>query len=82
MIKRLFWFGIGAGAAVLVIKKVRGYLRKSSPQAVGQRVADSAGTFGSSARDFTERFRAAMAERETELRETLGLTQQPESDER
>lgn len=82
MIKRLLWFAIGAAVAVFVIKKVRAYVRKSSPQAVGQRVADSAGTLGSTARTFTERVRAAMAEREAELSEALGLPQEPESDER
>lgn len=82
MIKRLFWFAIGAGVALFVIKKVRGYLRKASPQAVGRQVAGSAGGVTAAARDFTGRVRAAMAERETELRETLGLDQEPESDAR
>jgi Family of unknown function (DUF6167) len=73
MFRRLFWFAIGAGVAVFVSVKIRGYLKKTSPEAVGQRVAQSASSVSESARGFVDRLRAGMAERETELRETLGL---------
>ncbi|GAA1431072.1 hypothetical protein GCM10009616_17290 [Microlunatus lacustris] len=71
MIGRLFWFGLGAGAAVWGYAKVRESLRRASPEALGQRVATSASELGESARDFVDRARAAMAEREAELREAL-----------
>lgn len=73
MFRRLFWFAIGAGVAVFVSVKIRGYLKKTSPEAVGQRVAQSASSVSESARGFVDRLRAGMAERETELREMLGL---------
>ena len=73
MIRRLFWFALGAGVAVFVYVKIRDSLRRASPQAVGQRVADQAVGLGASARDFTDRVRAAMAEREAEIRSELGL---------
>jgi hypothetical protein len=73
MIRRLFWFALGAGVAVFVYVKIRDSLRRASPQAVGQRVADQAVGLGASARDFTDRVRAAMAEREAEIRTELGL---------
>jgi hypothetical protein len=73
MIGRFFWFVLGAGVAVFVYVKIRDSLRRASPQAVGQRVADQAAGLGASARDFTERVRAAMAEREAEIRTELGL---------
>jgi hypothetical protein len=73
MIRRLFWFALGAGMAVFVYVKIRDSLRRASPQAVGQRVADQAVGLGASARDFTDRVRAAMAEREAEIRTELGL---------
>jgi hypothetical protein len=73
MFRRLFWFAIGAGVAVFVIMKIRVYLRKTRPEAVGHRVAESASGISESARGFVDRVRAGMAERETELRETLGL---------
>lgn len=73
MFRRLFWFAIGAGIAVFMIMKIRAYLRKARPEAIGHRVAESATGIGESARGFVDRVRAGMAERETELRETLGL---------
>jgi Family of unknown function (DUF6167) len=73
MIRRLFWFVLGAGAAIFVLVKVRDALRQATPQAVGQRVADQAAGLGASARDFIDRVRAAMAEREAEIRTELGL---------
>jgi len=73
MIRRLVWFVIGAGVAVFVIMKIRAYLRKARPEAIGQRVAESASGVSESARGFVDRVRAGMAERETELRDTLNL---------
>jgi hypothetical protein len=73
MFRRLFWFAIGAGIAVFMIMKIRAYLRKARPEAIGHRVAESATGISESARGFVDRVRAGMAERETELRETLGL---------
>jgi hypothetical protein len=73
MFRRLMWFAIGAGVAVFVIMKVRAYLKKARPEAIGQRVAESASGISESARGFVDRVRAGMAERETELRDTLNL---------
>ena len=73
MVRRLLWFALGAGVAVFLVIKVRQYMKKATPEAIGQRVSDSASGISESARDFVGRVRAGMAERETELRETLGL---------
>jgi NADH:ubiquinone oxidoreductase subunit D len=73
MVKRVFWFAVGAGVTVFVVIKVRKYMKQATPQAIGSRVADSAAGIGGSVRDFADRARAAMAERETELRDALGL---------
>lgn len=73
MFRRLLWFVIGAGVAVFVIMKVRAYLKNARPEAVGHRVAESASGISESARGFVDRVRAGMAERETELRDTLNL---------
>jgi Family of unknown function (DUF6167) len=79
MLRRLFWFALGAGVAIFVVMKIRAYLKQARPGAIGQRVADSTSGIGESARGFVDRVRAGMAERETELRETLGLPEdQPE----
>ena len=73
MFGRLFWFVLGAGLAIWVFLKIRQMLRQANPDAVGQRLASSAAGMGASARDFTDRVRAAMAEREAEIRDELGL---------
>jgi hypothetical protein len=73
MFRRLFWFAIGAGVAVFGLVKIRGYIKKTSPDAIGRRVAESASGVSQSAQGFVDRVRAGMAERETELRESLGL---------
>jgi hypothetical protein len=73
MLRRLFWFLIGAGVAIFVCLKIRDYLKKARPEAIGQRVAESASSVSESARGFIDRLRAGMAERETELRDTLGM---------
>ena len=73
MLRRFFWFLIGAGIAIFVYLKIRDYLKKARPEAIGHRVAESASGVSESARGFIDRVRAGMAERETELRETLGL---------
>jgi hypothetical protein len=73
MLRRLLWFLIGAGVAIFVYLKIRNYLKKARPEAIGHRVAESASGVSESARGFIDRVRAGMAERETELRETLGM---------
>ncbi len=73
MTKRMFWFALGAGLAVWGVSKARRSLESGSPRALGHRVAASAAGVGESARDFTDRVRAAMAEREAELRDAIGL---------
>ena len=71
MIKRFLWFALGAGVALFVYVKIRGYLRHATPSAIGSRVADSAAGVGGRAQDFVGRVRTAMTEREAELREAF-----------
>ncbi len=73
MIGRIFWFSVGVGAAVFVVVKARSVLQQATPQALGQRVSESATGITASVRDFSDRVRAASAEREAELRDALGL---------
>ena len=70
---RIFWVAVGAGLTAFTVVKARQYMQRATPQAIGSRVAESAAGLAESARDFTDRVRAAMAEREAELRDTLGL---------
>ncbi len=71
--RKVFWFSVGVGVTVFVVVKGRQIWHQATPQAIGQRVSESAQGVGDSVRDFAVRLRAAMAERETELRDTLGL---------
>jgi uncharacterized protein HemX len=73
VIRRLFWFALGAGVAIFVFVQIRKALSRATPEAISQRVADTAAGMGESARNFVERVRAGMAEREAELRDELGL---------
>jgi hypothetical protein len=73
MIGRLFWFALGAGVAVWGVGKLRSTVRRASPEVLGHQVADSVAALGDSARDFVDRVRAGMAEREAELRAELNL---------
>jgi hypothetical protein len=75
MLGRLFWFILGVSVATWVFLRIRQMLRQASPDAVTQRLAASATGVSASARDFTDRVRAAMAEREAEIRDELGLDQ-------
>ena len=78
MIGRVFWFALGAGVAVWGVGKVRRAIQRATPEAVGHRLAGSVAGLGESARDFTDRVRAAMAEREAELRAELDLRGGPD----
>jgi NADH:ubiquinone oxidoreductase subunit D len=71
MIRRVFWFAMGAGSAAYVAVKVRDLVQQATPKAISQRVTGSVVEVGGSVRGFTERLRAAMAEREAELRAEL-----------
>jgi hypothetical protein len=73
MFKRLLWFGVGATVAIVAYLKVRSYLQRARPSALGNRVASSAADASERAQGFVARVRAAMAEREAELRDELDL---------
>ena len=42
MVRRILWFVLGAGVAIFISIKIRAYLKKARPEAIGQRVAESA----------------------------------------
>lgn len=75
MSKRIFWFAVGAGVTIYVVTKARRYAHEHSPEALVDKAQQTVVSFGEQALTFVSRVRAASAEREAELRETLGLTQ-------
>ena len=67
--RRGFWFVAGAGAGVYVMFKARRAAETFTPDGLRDRVAG----LGVGAHLFAEEVRNGMTERETELRERLGL---------
>ena len=67
--RRLFWVAVGAAAGVYAVRKVQKTLQAYSPSGLAER----AGGVGDQLRGFAEEVRAGMAQRETELREALGM---------
>ena len=74
--KRLFWIALGATAGVLVVRK----LQKTAHAYTPAGLAESVQGLGDHLRYFAEEVRAGMAEREIELRDALGIDEDPDSD--
>ncbi len=70
MIRRLFYVGLGAALGVFVTRRV---MRAAQAWTTPQGLAGQAAHLGESARDFADDVRAAMDERETQLRGALGV---------
>jgi hypothetical protein len=68
-VRRGFWFVAGAGAGVYVVVRARRAVEAFRPDGLRDRVAG----LGVGAQLFADEVRAGMTERETELRERLGL---------
>jgi hypothetical protein len=66
---RSFWFVAGAGAGVYAMVKARRAAEAFTPEGIRDRMAG----LGLGAHLFAEEVRAGMTEKETELRERLGL---------
>jgi hypothetical protein len=68
-VRRGFWFVAGAGAGVYVMVRARRAAEAFTPDGLRDRVAG----LGVGAHLFADEVRAGMSERETELRQRLGL---------
>ena len=67
--RRGFWFAAGAGAGVYVMVRGRRVAEAFTPEGLRDRLSG----LGVGAHLFAEEMRTGMTERETELRERLGL---------
>ncbi|GEB50856.1 MULTISPECIES: DUF6167 family protein [Streptomyces] len=74
MFRRAFWFTTGAAAGVWATTKVQRKIRSLAPDALAVRAAGKAVEGGHRLRDFALDVRAGMAQRETELKDALGLS--------
>ncbi|HVL07510.1 MAG TPA: hypothetical protein VM388_16095 [Acidimicrobiales bacterium] len=68
MFKRLLWFSIGCGSSLWVMRTVRRTVERLAPHRLTQDAVAGARTAGAQVRAALEEGKAAMREREAELR--------------
>ena len=73
MTRRLVYIAFGAAVGVLVVHRATQAAKRFTPAGVQASVAGSLGGLTEAIREFTAELKVAMAEREEELRSTLGL---------
>lgn len=78
--KRLFWVAAGAVAGVLVARKLTQAAKSVTPEGAAERVSGKFGDITDAFRDFADDVRAGMAERDNELRHSLGITDNGQQD--
>lgn len=67
--KRIFWLIIGVAVGVYAVTRLKKRAQQLAPEGLQQ----SAEKMASAIRHFGDEVRAGMAERETELRDALGI---------
>ncbi|WKX73444.1 DUF6167 family protein [Streptomyces sp. XD-27] len=80
MFRRTFWFTTGVAAGVWATTKVNRKLNQLTPESLAARAADRAVLAGRRVKLFALDVREGMADRETALRDALGLTAAPPAD--
>ena len=70
--KTLFWIGVGAAGAIYATRWIRRQRKRLSPQAVGATVGDVLSDLGRLVRVAADEARRAAAEKEAELRASVG----------
>jgi hypothetical protein len=73
MTRRLVYIAFGAAVGVLVVHRATQAAKRFTPAGMQASVAGSLGGLTEAIREFTAELKVAMAEREAELRTTLGL---------
>lgn len=68
--RRLFWLALGVAIGALAVRRLTRFTRAWTPEGI----ADQAAGLGDSMRDFADEVREAARRRESELRESLGIT--------
>ncbi len=75
--RRTLWFAVGVAVTVVVVWQGQKLYRKLTPQGMQEQAADLTEDLGKRLRTFTTTLSEAMNERETELREALGINDAP-----
>ena len=71
--RRLFWLAMGITIGALLVRKLSKMAQALTPSGMAQGIAASLSDLADALRDFASDVREAMAEREAELREGVGL---------
>ncbi|MDR3034182.1 MAG: DUF6167 family protein [Kitasatospora sp.] len=74
MFRRTFWFSAGAATGVWATLRAQRMLHRLAPESLAATAANRALDAGRRARLFAQDVRAAMAAREDQLNDALGLT--------
>lgn len=78
--KRIFWVAAGAVAGVLIARKVTQAARSLTPEGAADRVSGKFSDITDAFREFADDVRAGMAERDNELRRSLGIADNGQGD--
>ncbi len=71
--RRIFWLAMGVTIGVLVVRKLQRAAERMTPSNMATSFADALADLGQSIRTFGIDVRAAMTEREAELRAGAGI---------
>lgn len=78
--RRLFWIAAGATAGVLIARKLTRAAKSVTPEGAAERVSGKFSDITDAFRDFADDVRAGMAERDNELRRSLGIADNGQED--
>ncbi len=73
MTRRLFYVALGATVGILVVRTLTRAAHRVTPAGVQESISGGLAGLTDALRDFTAEVKDAMAEREVELRDALGL---------
>jgi hypothetical protein len=71
--RRLFWLALGVTLGVLIVRKLTAAAERLTPAGVSRSFGEGLSNLAESIGDFSADVRAAMRERESELREASGF---------
>jgi hypothetical protein len=71
--RRVFWIAAGAAAGIYLARRVQKTAESLTPTGIAGSLSESLRDLADAVRDFAGEVRVAMAEREIELRQALGL---------
>jgi hypothetical protein len=71
--RRLFWLAMGVTIGALVVRKLSRAAERLTPSGLAESIGSGLAELADALRDFGTEVRAAMREREAEIREATGM---------